>query len=623
MIDEARAQRERNLFYDEQRARIGRADALSITGAVLFVLVALRDPYILVWAAVVFTQVLCGFAVYLVAKGEVQPTWLKLAETWWFRGTSFTWAIMPVLVFDQVSDLGVAWIIAFFVIFGLASDAIFLPQTYDINLVTSGISYSAPALMVLALHGQWVPFAAIIGILLHVTATANGITQIVHGLIEKGLEARDAGADAIEKALTDSLTSLYNRAGIVAVIDRLRTEESTQKISVCFIDLNGFKAVNDQFGYLCGDTTLVRFGNALTEVLPTGWSAGRFGGDEFVVAGPGDAGPQVAQAIAAITVSPIDSPSARLVSASVGVSVANASEVDSLTMLHFAGTAVREAKHTPGVVVMHSSAQMQERSARRARLCAELPEALSTGAIVAVGQPQIDLATGTLSGIELLARWHRNEENVPPSEFVPLISRLGLDRDFDLLMVQHALDVLGQTSEASLQVSVNISTNRIATEGFADTIRDMIEAAGIDATRLTLEVTESDDLSLDVDTLARIGELVDLGVRLSIDDFGTGYSSLTRLVSIPFSELKLDLSLVQRLGEPGADDLIRSISDFALRNDIEVVAEGVETNQQFDAIVDLGIRRGQGYLFGRPVAVDELLAVYEAIDWSWSSHQAA
>lgn len=165
--------------------------------------------------------------------------------------------------------------------------------------------------------------------------------------------------------------------------------------------------------------------------------------------------------------------------------------------------------------------------------------------------------------------------------------------------------------------------NRLASPAFSEKVHGLIEGSSVDPTRLTLEVTESDDVKLDEDRIARIEQLVELGVGLSIDDFGTGYSSLTRLVSMPFSELKLDLSLVQRLGEASADDLVRSIADFAKRNKISVVAEGVETPEQLAAIQKLGVRFGQGYLFGRPVRIDELLAVFDAIDWRWSDRQRA
>lgn len=609
-MEDSRLRAERDAFYKAQRARIGRIDAVAIVGIVLFVLFNLGDSLLIqIWAALSMTQVASGLAVYLAAASEERHLWLRIAEVWWYRGTSFTWAIMPLLIEDRVANDNVAWIVAFFVIFGLAADAVYMPQTYDTNLKLSGALYSLPALFVLGLEQQWVPAAAIVGILLHVTTGAQGITRIVNELTEKSVRARDAEANALEQSKTDQLTGLYNRAGILEAVKSLREDPNTTKISVCFADLDGFKAINDQYGYALGDQTLVEFGLAIAGLLPAGWSVGRFGGDEFVAAGPGDSGPDVAQAIADVVIRPMAAaPSSRAVRASVGVSVMEASEANSLTMLHFAGTAVREAKDLAGKPVVQSSDVLQARSARRAQLESELPKALSSGAITGVGQAQIELATGQLRGIELLARWHRGEEVVSPGEFLPLIDRIGFDHEFDLLMVSNALDLIVQTSDTDLTVSVNVSTTRIADEIFAEQLTQMLQEKGAEATRLTLEVTESDDLDLDDDTIDRINALVALGVGLSIDDFGTGYSSLTRLVAMPFSELKLDISLVQRVGEPNVDDLLRSISDFAHRNEIVVVAEGVETEAQREAIVSLGVECVQGFLYGRPGPVDELLS---------------
>ncbi len=616
---DARIRAERGAFYESQRARVGRTDAAAIVGVVLFVLFSIGDSVILyVWAAVVWTQVVSGIAIYRAASIETQPFWLKAAEVWWFRGTSVSWALLPLLLLDRAQDVEVAWVIAFFIIFGLASDAIYLPQTYDINLVASGSGFALPALGVLAYSGQWIPFAAILGILLHVTVAASGITRIVNELLEKSVRASDAEDEARRQSLTDPLTGLFNRAGVLAALEELRDDPEVDMISVCFIDLDGFKAINDNYSYACGDHMLIQFGEAIVDVVPDGWSVGRFGGDEFVAAGRGDDGPQVAEAIAKIVKSPIAAPGARAVRASVGVNVVRTSEADSLTMLHFAGTAVRAAKTTPGQSVMHSTEELQSASARRAQLEAALPDAIANGEIEGIGQAQVDISTGDLCGIELLARWNRDDEVVMPGEFIPLVGKIGLDHEFDLSMIRNAFEVLAQTKHLDVQVSVNVSTKRFASPVFVDHLAELLDTVDIDTTRLTLEVTETDELTFDDETVVVVQRLAALGPRLSIDDFGTGYSSLTRLVAMPFSELKLDLSLIQRLGEPGVDDLVRSISDFAQRNNIAVVAEGVETEQQRSVVADLGIRNVQGYLFGMPAPIDELLWQFES-----SYHQAA
>ncbi len=621
-IDGERMEREREAFYERQRARISRTDALAIVGISIFMLIALRDlPIVYLWSGVVLTQVLSGLVVAQVtdsarARATERPGWAIAAERWWVRGASVSWAALPLMISPHVERTDVAAPLAFFVIFGLASDAIYLPQTYPKNLTAVSAAYCLPACVVLGYHGHWLAVASIAGILVHVTSASEAITDLVDDLIHQRVEATSSERAAHLASLTDPLTGLWNRAGIMAQLEELLSGEH-ESISVCFIDIDDFKTVNDRYGYGTGDTLLQRFAASLKSVAPAQWSVGRFGGDEFIAVGPGSVGPEVASAITAIAITPSQAGSTRPVRASVGTATAQSARSDPATLIDDAGAAVREAKRTTKNTVSQSSPALRQMIGRRSALEHEIESIIDSQQFITVVQPQVELTSTTMIGVELLARWERRGEMVSPTEFIPIVSQLGLDHEFDMMMIERGLELLTSLPPplSDLQVSVNVSTQRLSSERFLHDLEAALTAHRVNASQLTIEVTESDDLLLDRETLELVTEIVDLGPRLSLDDFGTGYSSITRLVTIPFSEMKLDSSLIQRLKSPESHDLIRTLASFASRNGLDVIAEGIETEWQAGQLRGIGIPYGQGYLYGKPMPIAELvlLGVTEAL----------
>lgn len=238
-----------------------------------------------------------------------------------------------------------------------------------------------------------------------------------------------------------------------------------------------------------------------------------------------------------------------------------------------------------------------------------LPTAVAEGALRTAFQPLVDVRSGRIVGAEALARWfHPELGEVPPHEFIPVAERTGLIEDLGLLMLRSAWDAAARWNEAghAVGVSVNVSALQLATRVLDDAVARMAAEDSDAASRLTLEITES-QLFHDIDTAsARLRDLRAMGTQISIDDFGTGYSSLNRIEDLPVSEIKIDMTMVHDLS-PEGDAALRTIAAYASERGIELVAEGVETVTHLERVRDLGCHRAQGYLFARPMTEDSLL----------------
>jgi len=237
----------------------------------------------------------------------------------------------------------------------------------------------------------------------------------------------------------------------------------------------------------------------------------------------------------------------------------------------------------------------------------ELNGAVARGEIHAVFQPQIDIGTRRIVAVEALARWtHPRLGSIPPGEFIPVAEQLGLIGEIGDFMLDESCRCSAHWTAAGLtvEVAVNVSPAQLSTVDFLDRIQNNLERHRLPADSLTIEITESLPVA-DVPTvLLRMTELRELGIGISVDDFGTGHASTDRLASLPVSELKLDQSLVQDLNPPPL--FLTEAIALAHEGGVRVVAEGVETEEQFDRARRLGCDRAQGYLFGRPASEDEI-----------------
>jgi diguanylate cyclase (GGDEF)-like protein/PAS domain S-box-containing protein len=420
------------------------------------------------------------------------------------------------------------------------------------------------------------------------------------------------------EALHDSLTSLANRRLFAERVRHAaeRTSRTGEELAVLFIDLDGFKQINDSAGHSAGDQVLMDVSERLHACLRPADTAARLGGDEFAVLLEDTAPEHAAETAQRIVdnlagVRVVGGRKLRM-GASVGV-VSATGVVDIDALLRDADVAMYQAKASGRgrYAVFHP--RMREQLIAQLELETALQEAIERQRLRLLFQPIVDLATGHIRGVEALVRWtDARHGTVPPSLFIPLAERSDLIVPLDVWVLSEAaaktveLQRFGPRHR-DLTVNVNLSAHHLRQPGLARNVASALQHAGLAPEHLVLEITETAVLP-DPDTvLLALQSLHRLGVQISLDDFGTGYSPLTTLERLPVDEIKIDRSFVDSLGSgPRSRRLVGSIIDMAHALELHTVAEGVETGEQLRILRELRCATGQGYLFSPPLTPQEL-----------------
>jgi diguanylate cyclase (GGDEF)-like protein/PAS domain S-box-containing protein len=418
-------------------------------------------------------------------------------------------------------------------------------------------------------------------------------------------------------AFHDSLTDLPNRQ---LFMDRLgqalrRTRRRHKRIAVLFMDLDGFKVVNDSLGHEVGDLLLTVVAQRLRRCLRPEDTLARFGGDEFVVLiealdDPAQA-VQVAERITEELRRPFIMEGRDLyVLASIGISLGDARTHDPDDLLREADTAMYRAKDEGGDFRVFNPA-MYERAFTRLEVENDLRRAIEQEEFVVHYQPMVDLQTGELWGMEALVRWDHPERGLlEPSEFVPVAEQSGLVIPMGEQILREACYRAKEWQEENprippLVMSVNLSASQLSHSDLADTVERVLGETRLQGSRLTLDVTETVYVKVLAANTAMLDRLRGLGVRFSIDDFGTGYSSLSYLKRLPAHAIKIDQSFVKGLGKVAEDTaVVRMIIELAHTLGLEVIAEGVETEEQATLLKEMGCDVAQGYHFSKPLPAE-------------------
>jgi diguanylate cyclase (GGDEF)-like protein/PAS domain S-box-containing protein len=450
-----------------------------------------------------------------------------------------------------------------------------------------------------------------------------GVPDCVVAMIENITDRKRAESELMRQAeinefqaLHDPLTGLPNRLLFSERIGHaiLQAQRQNKKLAVALIDLDRFKEINDSLGHSAGDHLLISVGQQMGEALRASDTVARLGGDEFGLVLPeltdADALGPVLERLQEALEEPIQVQSLPIgVEASIGIAIYPDHGEDAQTLIQRADIAMYEAKRD-GLSHVFYDGSTHEHDVTSLTLVADLRRAISEHELVLYYQPKAALESGAVTSVEALVRWiHPERGLVPPDSFIPLAQETSLIGPLTLYVIEEALRQVRSWREQGIELSVavNLSTRNLLDRGFPDLVMELLDRWEVKAADLELEVTESSMLANPTRAKAVLGELSELGIRLSIDDFGTGYSSLAYLRELPVDEIKIDRSFVIGMGaEAGDAVIVRSTVDLGRNLGLEVVAEGVETIEHWERLRELGCNTAQGYYLSRPVPADEL-----------------
>jgi diguanylate cyclase (GGDEF)-like protein len=428
-------------------------------------------------------------------------------------------------------------------------------------------------------------------------------------LVDDITEQRNVEARIERLAHCDALTGLPNRTSFRETMDRvLKHMDRTGPCAVLFIDLDGFKQINDTLGHPSGDILLRTVADRLRGIVRDSDVIARLGGDEFVILQSPIRSPEDASALAGRVVETfgaaydVDGHEV-VIGASIGIALAPNDGTDGDLLLKNADMALYRAKSDGRGAWRFFEPEMDARARARRKLELDLRSALASDAFVLHYQPLVNLQTRRIRTCEALLRWpHAERGMIPPAEFIPVAEEIGLIVDIGNSVLRKAcLEAVTWPSHA--RVSVNLSAIQIRRGSVVRAVRDALASSGLPANRLEVEITES---VLVQDTEAArvvLAQLRELGVTISLDDFGTGYSSLSYLHSFPLDKIKIDRSFL--LGIETSERsrmLLHGVARLSAELGLSVVVEGVETEDQLALIVnDIHVDEVQGYLFSRPI----------------------
>ena len=414
------------------------------------------------------------------------------------------------------------------------------------------------------------------------------------------------------QATHDALTGLPNRPHLLdrlaAAIDRARHGDG-QEFAVLFLDLDRFKLVNDSIGHAAGDELLVEVARRITSMVRGNDVVSRLGGDEFAVlieyADGLDSARELAQRILSMLGRPMWVAGRELFpSASLGIAAWHPRYRSGEELLRDADAAMYRAKAQGRDCYAVFDEPMREAAMQSLDLEADLRRAINNHDFLPYYQPIVQLADGVVVGHEALLRWqHERRGLLPPTEFISLGEDSGLIEQVDWLLYEQVVAQLARGGEG--YISVNVSPRHFRSPDFADRLLSMFDAVGADPSRMRVEITEVALLDDAPRTLRTLRTLRQHGILAQLDDFGTGFSALSYLHRFPISVLKIDRSFISGIGteaRPESLALVRAILALASTLGIDAIAEGVETEAQRQALLELGCYLGQGYLLGRPAA---------------------
>jgi diguanylate cyclase len=484
---------------------------------------------------------------------------------------------------------------------------------YALTVSTSAIADASIALPPYLIPANMLGFAVVGAVLL---VMGSGFSTYIIDL-----QARTESADRIHQlSFNDTMTGLPNRIAFNERLsfDAAEAHDKADKLAAFSIDLDGFKDVNDVFGHSAGDLLLIEVADRMRRLLGPGEFLARQSGDEFLGLQMSGNQPHDAEAfagrIAEVFAKPFlvgDQPVT--LTASIGFSVFPTDTRERDQLLSNAKLAMHRGKSKQRGTVCMYQREMDDTARARRALARDLQTAVERDELELHYQLQASLGNGKICGAEALMRWrHPKRGMISPAEFIPLAE----ETEAIIPMGEWALRTACRAAAEGRipgTIAVNLSPVQFGREDLAETIHAILLETGLSPNRLEVEVTESTIMSDQTRGLHILRKLKSMGISIAMDDFGTGYSSLATLHAFPFDKIKLDQSFVKRLpGDAAAAAIVRTVLALGESLGIPVLAEGIETEAQWQFLANEGCAKGQGYLFARPMALAQLPAAIEA-----------
>ena len=453
----------------------------------------------------------------------------------------------------------------------------------------------------------------------HVTRAEDGSARRMNGVLQDITERKEQEERTRFLADHDELTELPNRSLFRQALEKAlqRAERSGKMLSILFFDLDRFKNINDSLGHDAGDEVLRAVAERMSACVRKIDMVARFGGDEFAVLTEGLTAEDQASTVARKILETLSKPMILAgrqyrPAASIGISTYPTDGRDVQTLLKNADIAMYRAKEEGRGTFQFYSEMLNTHSVQRLEFESNLSSALNNHEFVLYYQPKVDLATGRVTGLEALIRWISPQLGfVPPGDFISIAEETGLIVPIGRWVAQTACvqnRAWQKGGLPQLRIAINISARQLADKGLVQFISDTISKTGLTVDSLELEITESAVMSNQDHAEKVLNELKGLGFHLTMDDFGTGYSSLAYLKRFPFDSVKIDQSFVRGIPESKDDEaIVEAIIAMARSLRLKVVAEGVETKEQFDFLRSLGCDQIQGYYFSKPIPANEIV----------------
>jgi len=462
----------------------------------------------------------------------------------------------------------------------------------------------------------------------YVMRDGSGKTIRMIGAMQDVTERKQAQLKIEYLAYHEPLTGLPNRTSMQRRLASAMAHAGADalELSLVLLNLNYFRDINDSLGHQNGDVLLRRIAERLSAAAGGSEYVASLGGDEFaVLLTRRDTGESALEAVKNCCQAPVEVAGLPIkVDAAIGIAVYPRDGITADVLWQHADIALRTAKEQ-NEAHLYYDASIDHYDPSRVALIGELRAAIGTDELVVHYQPKVDLKSGRTLGVEALVRWrHPTRGMVSPDTFVPLAERTELINPLTAWIVDTAVKQALAFSKAGipLEMSINLSARNLHEPGFCKQLLSRVEAMNLPLAQLTFEVTETAIMADPARAKAGLKELADAGIHLSMDDFGVGQSSLTYLKDLPITKMKIDKSFVMDFANPRNEAIVRSAIDLARNLGLAVTAEGVEDDQAYRALRDLGCDQGQGWFFSRALAVDDVTTWLRESRWSAADSKA-